>query len=420
MNPRAASSLLSAWLREALAPACSPDLSGKLLQARGAAKARSVGAPWPAIFQRAHAQGIAPLLHASLDRWGLLEVLAREATPFGNARGATLRQNILYLAELGRITEALSAAGVRAVLLKGAAFLGDLYDHPGDRPMSDLDLLVTPLEVAAALRILESLGYAPLRPGLGAALLRTNHEIEFARRLPDGTVLYVELHWRLIPAESLVAGPAREPAVFRERSRPCAGAGVRADVLSPEDALVFSAIHLQRHAYSRAIWFVDLALLIRRHPIDWRAVVHAARAWEAGPAAFVALSGARSLCGAAVPATVMKSLHPGRGRAAVFDAILPWHRMFGAQSAMGEHALPPTRRYLLKLLQARDTLAALRRIAGMIFPSEQWLRARYGFRSPGLPPGIRRRHLLRAGRAALGRGAGAGSLQHLKPAAGAE
>ncbi len=417
------STLLSDWLCEALAPIASASLTRRIAQAGGTGGTAAPGIDWARLFERAHAQGIAPLLHDSLDRWGLLEALGEHTLPFARARAATLRQNVIHLSDLAGITRALEAEGVRAILLKGAAFLGEIYAHPALRPMCDIDFMVRPRDVRCTLRILKDLGYQPLRPSAEEAILRTNHEMEMTRRLPDGTRVYVEVHWRLIPAESLVAGPALEPAGLWQRARRCGDPELRASVLGAEDAIVFSAIHLQRHAYAKALWFVDLALLIREKAIRWDRVLCEARAWEADSALFVALAGTRALCGVAAPAGITAAIYPGKLKSMAFDAIIDWKHMFGPRAARGEHALPSSRRYLLKLLQARDTLVALHRIRSMIFPSKAWLQARYGLHGSALPPGLRRRHLADAGRAVLGfrpHVRSGGSLRRLADAATAD
>lgn len=396
------STLLSDWLRQVLAPIGSSALTRRIAKAGAKGGNARPEIDWARLFERAHAQGIAPLLHESLDRWGLLEALGDQILPFARARAATLRQNVIHLSELEGITRALEAEGIRAILLKGAAFLSEIYAHPALRPMCDIDFMVRRRDVRSTLRIMKDLGYRPLRPSVEDAILRTNHEIELTRRLPDGTRVYVEVHWRLIPAESLVAGPALEPAGLWQRARRCGDPQLRASVLGAEDAIVFSAIHLQRHAYAKALWFVDLALLIRQKAIRWDRVLREASAWEADSALFVALAGTRALCGVAAPPGVTAAIYPGKLKSMAFNAMVDWKSMFGPRAARGESALPASRRYLLKLLQARDTLVALHRIRSMVFPSKAWLQARYGLHGSALPPGMRRRHLADAGRAVLG------------------
>ncbi len=400
--------LLGCWLRAAWLPACPPWLRRHLTEAsRGRARESPgredgglLGAP--ALFARAHAQGIAPILHASLERWREEGAFSERLAPFGAAYRATLRHNVLLLDELARISARFSGEGIETILLKGAALLLTVYPHPALRPMGDLDLLVREADVPRALSVSEALGFKILRPGVSEARLRTKHEIALARRLADGTPIYLEIHWRFIPRESLVAGPSREPEQLWRESYPSEDRTIFARVLSAEDALVLGALHLQRHVYSRAIWFVDLAMILERKGIDWDRVVEKAEIWRARSALYLALSGLRAICGVAAPREVIAALHPGRLRAAGAEAIVCWSNAFGEQAARGEHALSPTRRYLLKLLLVRDTFGALAQAGRMLFPSQAWLRARYGPRAGASAHGLRLRHLASTARTVVG------------------
>jgi hypothetical protein len=399
--------LLGGWLRAAWLPTCPPWLRRHLAEASGSGARKNLGGEdgglldAPALFARAHAQGIAPILHASLERWGGEGAFSERLAPLGAAYRATLRHNVLLLDELARIAARFSAVGIETIILKGAALLLTVYPHPALRPMGDLDLLVREADVPRALNAAQDLGFGILRPGVSEARLRTKHEIALARRLADGTPIYLEIHWRFIPRESLVAGPFREPDQLWRESHPSEDRTIPARLLSAEDALVLGALHLQRHVYSRAIWFVDLAMILERKRIDWDRVVEKAEIWRARGALHLALSGLRAICGVAAPKEVVSALHPGRFRAAGAEAIVCWSNAFGEQAAHGEHALSPKRRYLLKLLLVRDTLGALAQAGRMLFPSQAWLRARYGLRTGASAPGLRLRHLASTARAVV-------------------
>jgi hypothetical protein len=396
--------LLAGWLRAAGSPECPAWLEPCLKSPTQRSAQKGNGIDWNAVFARAHAQGIAPILHASLQRWGGERAFSPRLAPFGAAYRATLRHNVILLDELARVAGRFSEEGIETICLKGAALVLTAYPHPALRPMGDLDLLVREADVPRALRVAQALGFTLLRPGLTGARLRTKHEIGLTRRLDDGTRVYLEIHWRFIPRESLVAGPWREPRQIWVDSRPSGDAAIPARVLAPEDAIVFGALHLERHVYSRAIWFVDLGMILQTERIDWDAVVKKAELWQARGALYLALRGLASLCGLEAPPRVMAAMHPGRIRAAWAESIVSWRDAFGKHAAREEHALSPARRYLLKLLLARDTLAALAQAGRMFFPSDAWLRARYGLQKDARGSGLRFRHLATAARAALGAG----------------
>jgi hypothetical protein len=58
------------------------------------------------------------------------------------------------------VVQALAAAGIRSVVLKGPAMVHWLYpDDPGERAYTDVDVLVAPAAFTAAERVLENLGF---------------------------------------------------------------------------------------------------------------------------------------------------------------------------------------------------------------------------------------------------------------------
>jgi hypothetical protein len=59
------------------------------------------------------------------------------------------------------VVQALHAAAIRSVLLKGPALVRALYADGADRPYGDIDLLVAPDDVPRAEQVLSELGFGP-------------------------------------------------------------------------------------------------------------------------------------------------------------------------------------------------------------------------------------------------------------------
>ncbi len=87
-------------------------------------------------------------------------------------------------AVLAEAVDALARAGIRVLLLKGAAYAGTLYLEPALRPMSDLDLLVSGTRYAEAIAVLQRLGY--WHAGTPDQLSAPNHAFTLKRR--DGAI----------------------------------------------------------------------------------------------------------------------------------------------------------------------------------------------------------------------------------------
>ncbi|WP_079150066.1 nucleotidyltransferase family protein [Streptomyces hygroscopicus] len=139
--------LLRDWRRESF-----DEIDSYLLRAVGGRRPETVPAPLDAVYDRAERRRVAHLLHGDqdFDRFEGLEAARRFAAV----------TDAHQLAAWQEITAAFDAAGIAVAGNKGP-FLGALLDRPAGRmPVTtDLDLLVAEEQVAAAVAVLESLGY---------------------------------------------------------------------------------------------------------------------------------------------------------------------------------------------------------------------------------------------------------------------
>lgn len=72
------------------------------------------------------------------------------------------------------VAEKLARAGICVMPVKGALLQHWLYDDPTERPLTDVDLLVLPVDLEEAVKQLESAGYRTLaRPSFGPVVLQT-------------------------------------------------------------------------------------------------------------------------------------------------------------------------------------------------------------------------------------------------------
>lgn len=149
-----------------------------------------------------------------------------------------------------RCLAALEDAGVRAVALKGPLMSEELHGAAGLRQSDDLDLLVSPHEVGAALAALAPLGWRSRRPD-GSSL---HHRLDHATGLPS-----VELHWRVHWYENRFAAAALARSVRRPD-------GVRR--LAPADLLVCMLLFYARDGFVGLRTPVDLAAWWDRYGPD--------------------------------------------------------------------------------------------------------------------------------------------------------
>ncbi len=290
--------------------------------------------------ERAVAERVAPLLYFR-ERSGA-SLLLRKAYYESAAR------NVVLLDALDELMEALAFRGVRPVVLKGADFARHLYSLPALRPMGDLDLWVSPGDVAAAESVLGSLGYRPGVPEMSPGLTRrTRH----ARLYVGGARedVGIDLHWSLVGHDTDRRAPSLD--WFRERSKD--------SKLDATAALLYLAAHMKLQHYDERpplIWLSDFYLLSRLPEVDWGALFDAARCfrWERALSA-TADDVARRL-GLELPPELA-------ARARSVEMVLP-ERKGGPERAWNE----------LRTLSFWGRAALLK---AYLFPSPSYLRFRY-------------------------------------------
>ena len=149
------------------------------------------GLDWDQLLPMAVEQRVAPLLYWHLRVHGI-------ACP-GHIRrtlaAIVMRQRSIaavQAATLGDIGDALSAAGIEFVVLKGGALAHLIYPELGLRPMDDLDILVSPAQGEAARQALCQIGFDA--PAPMSRYDRLLHHLPVARRLKDGILVGLDLH----------------------------------------------------------------------------------------------------------------------------------------------------------------------------------------------------------------------------------
>jgi Uncharacterised nucleotidyltransferase len=93
-----------------------------------------------------------------------------------------------------RIAAMLAEAGIRSAVLKGPLLGEAIYGDPGRRLSSDIDLLVSPDQLQAAVEVVRGLGYAAPTDHLHEGWLPLLHFVLTHER---GELPPVELHWRI-------------------------------------------------------------------------------------------------------------------------------------------------------------------------------------------------------------------------------
>jgi hypothetical protein len=229
------------------------------------------------------------------DRWALRHGLpARVAAP--DVRFSHAIHALNGVRQLLSLTQTLDAAGLRHVHLKGPAFAQWLYGDPGARRFNDLDILVAPRDIEAALACLEQQGYRrriPRAPGNVIYASIGAWPLSAADRVP------VDLHWQVAGRRFSRTVTALE---VLDGSRELSIGGHLVRVPSPEHTTVLHLSHSAKHLWYALEPIQSTAALLRRDDIDWPAVRDTMRRAGAIRSAATGLRLAAEMFDAPVPA----------------------------------------------------------------------------------------------------------------------
>jgi hypothetical protein len=207
---------------------------------------------------------VAELLSARAEGLGLAPDVAG---PLAELRAAGRRNLMVQLLELERLYAAFGSAGVRCLAIKGPALAAQTTGDPGARGSGDLDLLISPVDVEAACRVLAENGWqmrqgSEVSPGTWAwgHVVRSFNAFTF-----DGPGSTVDLHWRLDP--TLDALPTFEE-VWERRETVALGA-LQVDTLGAGDLLGHTSLHAAKDYWR---WLRSL--------VDVHRIAADSRTWE--------------------------------------------------------------------------------------------------------------------------------------------
>ncbi len=246
-----------------------------------------------------------------------------------------------------QVSERLDTVQVDHVLLKGPVLEALWYERQGERPSTDLDVLIHPGDAVCAVQALQ-----PDCPNcLDSARLLGEGRLQSVDLIVGG--LEVDLH-----ADPLKLGVAsRRPDVVWERSRSFAlpgGGEVR--IPDAETSLAVLLLALCKDRFSQLLAFADIVRIVDGGDIDWDFVEWYARA--EGVTALVA--GALDVVYTTLDMALPFEMSQRRWQARGFEFVIPDRiRLQGPRGRIAHHA----RQLLLPLLMDRP----LREVAGFLW-----------------------------------------------------
>lgn len=208
----------------------------------------------------------------------------------------------VYLLQKDALTEIdhiFEGAGIAYAVFKGVQVREVLYEVPGKRPSTDIDVLVRKEQCAAAISALRKAGFVfhPVAENI-------SHEATLSKGR-----ISIDLHWEIMrPDRTRI--DLTEGMVGRSN---IAG-GFR--VLSETDCLLVLLVHPVFTKYLTAptaglVRLVDLHRWIESREVDWDAVIEMAHTAQVRTAAWMTLYWLQMMIPSRVPESILRRLAPG-------------------------------------------------------------------------------------------------------------
>lgn len=201
-----------------------------------------------------------PLLYANMSRLKLQDSLMGRLK--GTYRRAWCEAQTRF-EQACKVLTMLNEHGIETVVIKGIPLSLTYYPNETLRPMADIDIVVRHGQAAAAIRLLESAGWAR-GPTSRDENLQYHHAMQFF--WPAGGEL--DLHWHFLT--ECRSDAANEH--FWRNSTPLDVKGVKTRQLGHTDMFIHTVIHGIRWNLEPPIrWIADAAMILRRadDQLDW-------------------------------------------------------------------------------------------------------------------------------------------------------
>ena len=209
---------------------------------------------------------------------------------------ANAHRNLRLSEALGQVLTSLKESGLKPIVLKGAALLGEIYEGLAVRRMADVDLLIpVGKDREKAHDVLCKMGYG-------------FHGPEGAYWKGEDSRFRIELHTRLMVGH--LPFFFHEDNMLWERAEERNIAGTKALVLCPEDFILHLCLHAVYRHFFKLKFFIDIAecLNVYRDRIRWNELLFWDSRYPIGHHTFTAMALCRSLLRAPVPGPVLDEM----------------------------------------------------------------------------------------------------------------
>lgn len=291
----------------------------------------------------------------------------------------TIARWLLFKQPLNALFDHLEAQNIAFLVLKGWAFVGDLYPDPGQRSISDVDILLKPYDLNRVVSILQDfrftcfLGSQHL-DNLGSA---GGHPIplELSFNHPQG--VNIDLHTHIMPSDWLLPAYHIDMQTIWQGSQIFTDwTGRELNRLGFEHTFLHLCTHIMRHGLGTQSpqSFRDLDLWVRKYQLgmNWDEIIALSSQWGLNTALCFTTSYASVLLKTPFPQEFLSSLKCSLIRQKSIRKLIP------LSSVRASQKLPWVRVIPAKLLLMDHPTNILKHLVNSLFPSHQYRQSIHG------------------------------------------
>ena len=331
------------------------------------------GLDWPRLISKASRHGVAQFLYLHLSKldeiWSVIpEKLKDKLKQYYYKIQA---RNWLLQQELNKVISLLNQSSVQVIVLKGASLLESVYKNIALRPMSDVDLLVERKNLSRAKSILQDMGYHKPNFLDHESLEKFGGEIHLYR---EGGV-FLDIHASLYQYE-------RFRNIFKidldgelwSKSRMLATREGEIRILNPTYLIMHLCMHHAiAHSFVGLFRFCDLreAILAYQQDINWQDLVSKASKYKIKKIVYYNLVLMQDLFGPVVTEDILESLKSNKTQEIIISK----------REVLSLPDKEPRLKKTIYQLFLMDKFLDIPQIALKgLFPSNEWLRYKYGIK----------------------------------------
>ncbi|MEW6614163.1 MAG: nucleotidyltransferase family protein [Thermodesulfobacteriota bacterium] len=321
---------------------------------------------WDYFLEKARGEGISPLVFIRLPK----VLINKNYTPkyvtdeLRKDYYLSASKNTLIFNELRNILKVLNKAGLRVIVLKGAALAEMAYGNLALRPMSDVDLLVKKEDLFSINEHLEGIGYFPSDRSLDGIDFTSTYLTTLDYRNASTNSPSFHIHWHFvnstIPNDSYINNIKMED-IWQDAQK-ASVASVETLVMAPHHLIIHLSEHALRvtHSLSKLSLLCDINEAINSYQdrLDWDRLIKYSLKFKLDRMVYIALYFVSGFIASKIPERALLGL-------------MPKHFTLGERifiNAISNNDRPPGLSYLVHLSMNRGLFRKVRFVGRTFFP----------------------------------------------------